>query len=81
MATVAGLIALTVAVGPALLAIGAVWASLGVAVGGAIDAGVVVGTTILLVGAWVGGAILAAIVAAWRGALWTAEVAGARPRG
>jgi hypothetical protein len=51
------------------------WSSLGEALSGTIDGSVVVLATILLVASWVGCAILAAIVAAWRGALWTAELA------
>lgn len=74
-ATVAGLVVLVAAVGPALLATGLAWASLGAAAAGSIDGPAVVGSTIVLVAAWVGCAILAALAAAWRGALWTAHPA------
>lgn len=80
LATVAGLVVLGAAVGPPLMATGLAWTSLGEALSGTIDGTVVVRATILLVGAWVGCTILAAVVAAWRGALWTAEVARGRIR-
>jgi hypothetical protein len=80
VATVAGLIVLVAAIGPALLATGLAWTSLGDALSGSIDGSAVVRSTILLVGAWVGCATLAAIAAAWRGALWTAEVATVQVR-
>lgn len=75
LATAAGLLVLGAAIGPPLIATGMAWTSLGEALAGSIDGSAVVLATILLVGAWLGGATLAAIVAAWRGALWTAEVA------
>lgn len=78
VATVAGLVVLGAAVGPPLMATGMAWTSLGEALSGSIDGTVVVRATILLVAAWVGCTILAALVAAWRGALWTAEVARGR---
>lgn len=76
--TVAGLVVLIASVGPALIATGVAWMSLGAVLSGSVDESAVVRATILLVGAWAGCAVLAAIGAAWRGALWTAEVAGAR---
>ena len=79
-ATVAGLLVLIAAIGPALLATGLAWTSLGVALSGSFDGSAVVRSTLVLVAAWVGCAILAALAAAWRGALWTAEVAVVRLR-
>jgi hypothetical protein len=81
VATVAGLIVLVAGVAPALLATGLAWTSLADALSGMADGSAVVRSTILLVGAWVGCATLAAIAAAWRGALWTAEVAMVRGPG
>jgi len=77
-ATIAGLVVLVGSVGPALVATGLAWMSLSAVLSGSVDGSAVIRATILLVGAWVGCALLAAIVAAWRGALWTAEVAKAR---
>lgn len=78
VATVAGLAGLVVAVVPGLVVAGAAWDALGRAVSGAIDDRAVVAWTIALVAAWVGWAALAAILTAFRGALWTAAVARAR---
>jgi hypothetical protein len=71
VATVAGLGGLLVAIAVALVAIGAAWASLAEAVSGPIDGAALIRTTILLVAAWAASAALVAIVAAWRGAVWT----------
>jgi hypothetical protein len=80
VATVAGLVVLIAAIGPALLATGLAWTSLVVALSGSVDGSVVVRSTFVLVAAWVGCAILAALAAAWRGALWTAELEVVRVR-
>lgn len=77
-ATVAGLVVLVASVGPALVATGLAWMSLTAVLSGTMDGSAVVRATLLLVGAWVGCALLAAVVAAWRGALWTVEVSQAR---
>lgn len=77
VATVAGLAGLVVAVAPGLVVAGAARDALGHALSGSIDDRAVVGWTIVLVAAWVGSATLAAILAAFRGALWTAAVARA----
>ena len=77
-ATVAGLVVLVGSVGPALVATGLAWMSLTAVLSGSVDGPAVIRATILLVGAWIGCGLLAAVVAAWRGALWTAEVAQAR---
>jgi hypothetical protein len=75
VATGAGVAVLIAALGLALMATGRAWTSVVEALSGTIDGSAVVVATILLVGSWVGAAILAAIVAAWRGTLWTVEVA------
>jgi hypothetical protein len=77
MATVAGVAVLIAALGLPLMATGRAWTTVVEALSGTIDGAAVVVATILLVSSWVGGALLAAIVAAWRGALWTVEVSRA----
>jgi hypothetical protein len=76
--SLASLAALLLAIVPALLAIGVAWASLAVAVSGRLDGSAVAGATIVVVLAWAAAGLLAAIVAAWRGMLWTLFVAGPR---
>jgi hypothetical protein len=78
VAAVAGVAVLIAAVGLPLMATGRAWTSVVEALSGTIDGSGVVLATILLVSSWIGAAILAAIVATWRGALWTVEVAQAR---
>ncbi len=71
VATVAGLGGLLVAIAAALVALGAAWASLAGAVSGPVDGAALIGTTMLVVATWAASAALVAIVAAWRGAVWT----------
>ena len=75
VATVVGVAVLIAALGLPLMATGRAWTSVVEAFSGTIDGSAVVVATILLVSSWVAAAILAAVVAAWRGALWTGEVA------
>jgi hypothetical protein len=79
VASVAGLFVLLIGVAPALVAIGLAWATLGEAASGSIDDLAVIRATILVVGVWATSALLAAIVAAWRGALWTFAVVRVAP--
>jgi len=81
VASVAGLAFFVVAIVPALVAIGIAWGTLGTAVAGPLDGAAVVLATILVVVAWAASALLAAIAAAWRGTLWTIEVARYRSTG
>ena len=78
VATFVGLVGLIAAVAPGIVLAGAAWDSLGRSVAGAIDGRAVAGATVVLVAVWVGWAAVAAIVAAFRGALWTAELARTR---
>jgi hypothetical protein len=74
-----GLAGLALAIGPPLVATSAVWSLLqaqlahSLAQGG--DAGPILLTGLFLVAIWIGGLVLGALAAAWRGLLWTAEVA------
>lgn len=70
---------LLVVLGAALLVAAAAWTSLAIALSGPIDGSNAVRATILMVVVWAVFGTLAGIVATWRGALWTAEVARARP--
>ena len=80
VAAAVGVAVLVVVIGLPLMATDRAWTSVVEAFSGTIDGSSVVLATILLVGSWIAVAILAAIVAAWRGALWTAEVARVRGR-
>lgn len=74
--SLAGLAVLLVATVPVLMAIAVAWSGLGAAVSGPLDGSAVAGSTIVVVFAWAAAGLLAAIAAAWRGALWTVLVAG-----
>jgi len=81
--TALGLAGLALAVGPPMAAASVVWSLLqallvqSFAPGG--DAGMILFVGVSLVGIWTGGLILGGIASAWRGLLWTAELARSEP--
>jgi len=81
----AGLAGLALAIGPPVVAASAVWSNLqaqlarAVVFGGDLAPILLVGLS--LVAIWIGGLVLCGVAAAWRGLLWTAELARAEPTG
>ncbi len=74
-------LALTVIAGaPGLVASAVIWSQLTDALSVEANLLVVVGGTLLLVGAWLGALVLAAAISSWRAASWTLEAHRARPR-
>jgi hypothetical protein len=77
--TVVGLAGLILAIGPPMVAAAAVWslleASFVPSLGQGGDAGRIAFLGLCLVTIWTGGLFLSGVASAWRGLLWTAEVA------
>jgi hypothetical protein len=70
-------IALLVVLAPSALAAASAWAAVGAILSERADAGWILAAVVLFVVLWVVGLLLAAVVCAWRAAVWTvAEVAG-----
>ena len=65
---------------PAVYALGAAWEQARVALVDGTDGLQVIGTTLLLVAVWAGCLAVAGLAAAWRSAVWTAELARAARR-
>ena len=80
-----GMAGLALAIGPPLVAASAVWSNLQellahtVAYGG--DLGPILLLGLFLVAIWAGGLVLCGVATAWRGLLWTAELARSEPIG
>jgi hypothetical protein len=80
-----GLAGLVLAIGPPLVASYAVWSLLqaqlarNLAQGG--DVGPILLTGLSLAAIWIGGLVLGGVASAWRGLLWTAEMARSEPIG
>jgi hypothetical protein len=81
--TALGLAGLALAVGPPMAAASVVWSLLqallvqSFAPGS--DAGLILFVGVSLVGIWTGGLVLGGVASAWRGLLWTAELARSEP--
>jgi len=77
--TVGGLAGLVLAIGPPMVAASAVWSLLEASfvpnLGQGGDAGRIAFLGLCLVAIWTGGLFLCGVASAWRGLLWTAEVA------
>jgi hypothetical protein len=77
--TVVGLAGLVLAIGPPMVAASAVWslleASFVPTLGQGGDAGRIAFVGLCLVAIWTGSLFLCGVASAWRGLLWTAEVA------
>jgi hypothetical protein len=78
--SVIGLAGLGLAIGPPMIAASAVWSLLQASVAEGRGAGPTVILGLLLVAIWTGGVILCGVASAWRGLLWTAEVARLEPK-
>jgi hypothetical protein len=86
MATaVLGLAGLALAIGPPMVAAAGLWtvleASVAQGAGREADAGRTVLVGLCLVAVWMGGLLLCGLASAWRGLLWTAEVARSEANG
>jgi len=81
-APVSSILTLAVAIGgtllvlvPAVVAVGVAWDRARIALVDGTDAAAVIAATLVLVVAWTGCLVVAGMAAAWRSALWTAELA------
>ena len=80
LTTAISLAATVLVLWPAVYALSAVWEQARVALVNGTDGLQVIGTTLLLVAAWAGCLAVAGLAAAWRSAVWTAELARATRR-